>query len=376
MTGVNLLEIYIANGMAFLLMVGILTSNVFKLQERKDALMLYLLDIDLIICCIVDPIVFTLDGMPGGFVRFILYTGNLWLFITNLFFSPLFVLLSERNTRGKNSKPIIFIIVIEEIIGISILIINFFKPLVFLIDENNNYQRLSLYMVYNIIGMLGIVMAIGVYVISRFKGGRFKHFPIFQFVIPIFIGIVVQNYFYGISLIWPAAAVGLTLMIISMQNMNILFDTLTGIYNRHYLETVRLEGQPFCLMMLDLNNFKSINDEQGHSEGDVALISAADIIKSAIGDLGTVVRYAGDEFVVLLNSIDSEVCENTASDIKKAFNVYNNKSHKPYKLSVSIGWGIFDLSKNSMDEVMKTVDERMYEDKKKYYETHDRRKRS
>lgn len=64
-----------------------------------------------------------------------------------------------------------------------------------------------------------------------------------------------------------------------------------------------------CGIMIDLNGFKAINDTYGHAEGDTALILAAGLLKNAFGEYGVVTRYAGDEFVVILNTADEQLVQ-------------------------------------------------------------------
>jgi diguanylate cyclase (GGDEF)-like protein len=85
-------------------------------------------------------------------------------------------------------------------------------------------------------------------------------------------------------------------------------DELTGIYNRRFLfqyfqSKVRwdaLHEHPLSLIMLDLDEFKKINDSYGHQTGDQALIWVADMLKAVVGENGMAIRYAGDEFMMLL----------------------------------------------------------------------------
>ncbi|MCR4674028.1 MAG: GGDEF domain-containing protein, partial [Lachnospiraceae bacterium] len=302
MTGVNLLEIFIANGMGLMLMYGVLVGNAFGMQKEAESRMLYFMAIILVDCCAIDPIVFYYDGKPGKFIPFVLYSGNFLLYLSNLLFGPTFLFLVERHTFGKNSKLLRRIIAVIDMVLAVVLIINFFHPIIFYIDEANCYQRLPMFFLYTAAGMSFTVMALVIYIISRVRGRFYKSFPVFELVAPIFLGLLVQSKFYGVSLIWPATAVGLTLMVLSIQNRNIVLDPLTGLYNRKYLDSFKFRDKNYCLMMLDLNGFKAINDTYGHSEGDVALQKIAELLLTTIGMKGTAVRYAGDEFIVLLNT--------------------------------------------------------------------------
>jgi diguanylate cyclase (GGDEF)-like protein len=199
-----------------------------------------------------------------------------------------------------------------------------------------------------------------------------------QFFLPVVIGLVIQIMFVGITMIWPGLAIGMTTMIISLQNENIFKDRLTGLMNRFYLDKIEGElkqHQAFGLMMLDMNDFKSINDQYGHSEGDQALIAMGSILRKTVWVHGTVIRYAGDEFVIILYADREEFMESFKNLINQNIEEYNNRSGKGYRLSVSAGYVIFNLEKDTMDDIMKLVDQRMYEDKRRYYEENPQRER-
>jgi diguanylate cyclase (GGDEF)-like protein len=91
-------------------------------------------------------------------------------------------------------------------------------------------------------------------------------------------------------------------------------DELTGIYNRRFLLNYfqhkiswdALEDNPLSLLMMDVDHFKQINDTHGHGVGDKALIRVAGFLKEAAGESGLPIRYAGDEFMILMPSADKQ----------------------------------------------------------------------
>ena len=100
-------------------------------------------------------------------------------------------------------------------------------------------------------------------------------------------------------------------------------DELTGIYNRRFLLNYfrykvpwdSLEGQPLSLIMMDLDHFKQINDTYGHAGGDQVLIWVADILKEMAGEEGLAIRYAGDEFIILMPQADKEAALQVAEKL-------------------------------------------------------------
>jgi len=100
-------------------------------------------------------------------------------------------------------------------------------------------------------------------------------------------------------------------------------DELTGIYNRRFLLNYfrykvpwdSLEIRPLSLLMMDLDRFKEINDNYGHDAGDQVLIWVASLIKEVSGDQGLAIRYAGDEFIILLPNGEKKLALKVAEEL-------------------------------------------------------------
>jgi diguanylate cyclase (GGDEF)-like protein len=121
----------------------------------------------------------------------------------------------------------------------------------------------------------------------------------------------------------------------------------------------------YTAMMLDLNGFKHINDAYGHQEGDNALIKTGQLLRKAVSSYGTVIRYAGDEFVIILNTQVDSIIREVVHSIYKQFSIYNKTHCVPYILTISIGYSKADLNNYTIDELMNDIDQKMYEDKEK-----------
>lgn len=119
--------------------------------------------------------------------------------------------------------------------------------------------------------------------------------------------------------------------------------------------------------MVDLNGFKQVNDNYGHSEGDVALIIAVDVLRKSFSEYGVVTRYAGDEFVVMLNTVDESLVQVLIKNAKKNFEEENRTNDKPYLLSASMGYATTDLKVETIYNFMNRIDHQMYQDKLAYY---------
>ena len=148
-------------------------------------------------------------------------------------------------------------------------------------------------------------------------------------------------------------------------------DSLTGVFNRRYLtellpieiERVRRYDEPLSIAMIDLDGFKQINDEHSHVVGDEVLRRVVSLMGTHLRRNDRVVRYGGDEFVVIFphtRSADAEIaCEKLRSEV---FDHTWSEINPTLKVSVSIG--IAEASGDSLpDDLLSRADERMYADK-------------
>ncbi|ONN27431.1 hypothetical protein XJ44_03715 [Thermosipho affectus] len=139
-------------------------------------------------------------------------------------------------------------------------------------------------------------------------------------------------------------------------------DILTNLYSRKVLDDVLIENYTHILF-IDLNKFKNINDTYGHLMGDEVLRIISERMKRTIKNGDLLIRYGGDEFVLLINSSEEGVkvlVKRLKEHISKRINIGN----KDICIGVSIGIQKV-VSGKSLDELIKLADEKMYEDKNK-----------
>ncbi|MBN2073237.1 MAG: GGDEF domain-containing protein, partial [Actinobacteria bacterium] len=145
-------------------------------------------------------------------------------------------------------------------------------------------------------------------------------------------------------------------------------DFLTNIFNRRYfhnrlnqeIKRFHRNGQPLCLLVIDIDNFKKYNDKHGHLKGDWLLKEVAGIIKRNIReDIDVAARFGGDEFAVILINTDTEKAKEIASRIVNDYedNIKNSDT------SLSIGVALY-RENMEMDDLIKKTDLLMYRYKK------------
>jgi len=147
-------------------------------------------------------------------------------------------------------------------------------------------------------------------------------------------------------------------------------DPLTDLYNREFLSEYaekalkenRRKGESIALIFLDLDNFKSVNDNYGHEEGDQVLKNVANILKNSFRDHDVIIRYGGDEFIVLaqLNRVEISDLNSVLMSLKERV----EENFKKYGISISYGMAINPLETDNLKDLIHLADQRMYKQKK------------
>lgn len=156
--------------------------------------------------------------------------------------------------------------------------------------------------------------------------------------------------------------------------MKASIDALTGLTNRRKgmeLLTGKFHRKEcFTIVFCDINSLKTINDIYGHNEGDKIIFAVADAILKSISNEDMVFRYGGDEFIIILNTIDEKKCMSKLNNINIKLEKYKQSEQKPYNISVSFGMNSFSKDSDvSLDDLIAGADEEMYTNKSEYYKS-------
>jgi len=155
------------------------------------------------------------------------------------------------------------------------------------------------------------------------------------------------------------------------------YDPLTDLPNRRLLidriqqatKNYRDDGKSSALLFIDLDNFKHLNDTGGHGLGDELLFEIAQRLRNCVGNMGLVARFGGDEFVILLDNLETgsaqimRQAEVLATKVLSAIDAPCLLSSGQFHLSCSIGISITDRSTDHTVELLKQADTAMYEAK-------------
>lgn len=160
-------------------------------------------------------------------------------------------------------------------------------------------------------------------------------------------------------------------MISTLDHMWI-YDTLTGIYNRagffklseSIVKRCIKNKLPICIIFIDVDGLKTVNDMYGHDEGDELIKSISGILKELKNPNELVMRYGGDEFVLLTTNYSVDTARNFVASFEAAMELYNAESGKPYRLEASVGYFITTISaKEELNTLIENADQEMYKNK-------------
>ena len=167
------------------------------------------------------------------------------------------------------------------------------------------------------------------------------------------------------------------MLIFYIQSMDgqISTDPLTKLNNRGQLEryvsqssNLRMEGRKTYVVMMDINDFKKINDTYGHAEGDAALVIVAQSLVNVVRKhnfplfLG---RYGGDEFVLIIHTMNNEELNSVVEEIRENVEKKCREADKPYIISIGIGFDELSGGQDTIQKCMQRADGKLYQDKEK-----------
>lgn len=150
-------------------------------------------------------------------------------------------------------------------------------------------------------------------------------------------------------------------------------DSLTGIGNRRAFDAILqreleartrprgrhgVEESPLALLLLDIDDFKGINDEHGHQAGDMVLVEAAERAQAMLRSTDTLTRIGGDEFAVIAPGAQGQGAQRMAEAISTAVGLRESDRRGPVP-TASVGWAVFPDDGTDFESLMRAADERM-----------------
>ncbi|MBE0601115.1 MAG: GGDEF domain-containing protein [Firmicutes bacterium] len=250
---------------------------------------------------------------------------------------------------------------------------NLFTGSVFTIDEANVYARNDGFYVFAAVAyaylIYASVIALRAARRASWKEEQRRYYGLALFVVLPAIAGIIQTFYYGIALIWVFTAISIMMMYIDSLNRQISTDPLTGINNRRELtryiqRETRDPSHPglLALIMMDVDDFKRVNDVYGHYYGDTILVRVSEILKASCKNSQAFLsRYGGDEFCIVYPAESLQAVDSLIAKILRNAIHWNAKSDEPVKIGLSIGYTTWRFDRNdTVDEFYRRADEKMY----------------
>lgn len=327
-----------------------------------------------------DTIAWELDGAQFIGARQILMISNtLYFFLTGLI-SFLWMLYTDYCLFSslKRLKKIAPIYAIPFAVIIVIDILTPFTGWAFYLDAVNVYNRGGFFFYLHTALSWAMLLHTAVLALKKSrtevtKARRHECYLLTTFIFLPLAGGLVQALFFTVSLLLVTSTAALLMIFLNIQNRQIYTDALTGINNRRtlnrFLETKQYDirsGDALYLIIIDIDNFKQINDNYGHSVGDNALICVAEVLKRVCGRGNDfLARYGGDEFAIVCIRADNDPLKNELIDIQLELEETCSTLDAPYSLSLSAGFAKMDMADpRGIDNLISIADANMYKKKR------------
>lgn len=345
-TASYILECYYCALMSMLLLFIFMKTN--KMFEPRVRRCFYGAIMTVIALCIIDSscICYLTNDSPSQIQIFFMSLGYSLRPLVALF---VFYIVLRRSVRWQ------ILVWLPEVVNIIIAFTALYSPVAFTYDDANHYVRGPLGYTTHIASMFYVIMIIFA-TMKRFREKDFSEFVLLGFLALVMVSAVLLDMLLRMWLTVPTIAVGLTFYYLYFHSHAQMRDSLTNAYNRKkfYMDAVQFRKDICGLVGFDLNDLKLLNDTQGHSVGDIALVTMTDIIRMHLPNRCKLYRTGGDEFVVLCRKITQDSAEKFIIDVKNAMSV------TPFRCAAGLA---YSTENTDIDTLYKAADEQMYQDK-------------
>ncbi|MDD6188568.1 MAG: GGDEF domain-containing protein [Clostridiales bacterium] len=359
---INYAEMLVANATGVSVLFILLIFRFRNREQRQPADQLYDLMVAITFgALLLETLTFYIDGCSGTVFRVLQYASNGYLFLASSCVGMLWCFYVDYrifHSMKRLYRRLIPLGLPFLVIAVLVVLDLFGMGNLFMINSDNIYVRgRLLFLSYGVVFfyyIYSIVLAVS----AVQSNGHAQFFPVLYFVLPCIVGTIVQGLFYGLSVGWLGASLAFFFVQMQLQNFNAFVDDLSGLYNRRYYnylldKTVKSRNvKSISGIMIDVNHFKSINDQYGHTAGDDAIRSLGVILSEVNTERSTAFRLSGDEFVLLSPDLSPEGTEQLTCELQAAVERFNNRGEKPYKLSLAVGYSIFSTENFDSDQFM------------------------
>ncbi len=322
-----------------------------------------------------DIFSFMLEGQQGSAIRVIFYINLTVYYVFHSIPTVYFIHYLNFQIRGNKEpgQPLSGIIHAVPVILAIAALVSPFTRFLFTLDAGNHYIRGYGFPFFAALQYGLMLYACGMVLRQRRALRRRVFLTLLAFPLLLLSASVIQTFSFGLTIIWPAATLFLVAAFANIENRRARLDHLTGTANRRSLDeelgnriATLKPGWSLGGLLMDVDDFKQINDRFGHDAGDRALEDVGSLLLSLVRVDDLVARMGGDEFVILMESTDPATLDALTNRIKNTVDMHNTTANRPYRLSLSIGRACYDpnLDKCGQD-FLSRLDADMYSQKRR-----------
>ncbi|MBN1774983.1 MAG: GGDEF domain-containing protein [Clostridiales bacterium] len=344
-SAINILALVILSKMVF--------SNSVLIRGRKRP---FFCAIVLSIIVILAEIGTIVAGEGGSAWRSLNMVSNVVGFMLTPFIPV--VLLSIFDSKALKAR--LYLLLPALLNGIAAVLSPFFG-LLFSIDAENRYSRGNLFIFFVAVYMFHLLLLVGLS-LRKGRGHLYSiHWSIFSLTLFVVAGTVIQLVFPAVYSSWHIVTLALFLYYLLLSEHDGRLDFLTGLFNRSAFERdigILKKSKRYTVIVLDLNDFKMVNDTLGHEYGDTVLKKVAAIIRESFDHECSCYRIGGDEFYVLCKCPDPEQIKRQLKSMTTR--LAEERIQDSVLPTVAYGLSISQPDMPDFQALLKAADEEMY----------------
>jgi len=360
----NLLYVNFYSALLLLVLLAIIYIK-RELYNFSSKIFKYMIIINIILS-IFEVISLLIDGMDNTVLWFMNYTLNFTIFLLTPLIGSLWAMyIDHKIFQGYNRRKFYYVYLTPFFIVVTLLLVNLRYPVLFSISANNVYSREPLIM-FDFL-MLFTLLILMTYIVlkNRKKVKKSVVSGSLIFLILPAIGGIIQMSFYGVATLYSAFSLGIISSYIILETIGSSIDNLTGLFTRdkasEYINELINTKNEFGVLLIDLDDFKKINDEYGHNEGDKYLKLFGEVLTRVFEKDDIISRFGGDEFIIVKNNFVKKdkpcLIKAINDDIKD--NLNSNMLSIP--INFSVGCSVYNSTLNkSEEELIIEADNNMY----------------
>lgn len=350
----NYIVLHIIDIIALFFLACLLHNNNALRVNRKNYFLLGILITIVVILADIGT-TFVYDGSAD--LRNLNILFNVFGFVLTPIIPIILIAIFDRNIIKKY-----FLLIIPTLLNTVAVILSPIYGLIFYVDLYNNYSRGSVFLLFIVVYIFNIMLLLSC-VLSASKKFLYPiKWKIYCLSLFTLVGTSIQLLFPTVHSSWHCVTISLFLLYILLSEFDGSFDRLTQLYNRASFEKKSQQlndKKALSVVVIDIDNFKEINDKYGHDYGDIVLKEVAAIIKNSFNEKCTCYRMGGDEFYVICKDIKEEelikMLKNMGEKLRK------ERLSDNCLPTVSYGYSIFESGTTfNFTKILKEADDKMY----------------